>query len=90
MNLSKIEFILLKHLHLQPSELWAKPFYEIEYLMEHMKEDQEEQDKARKKEEKEFNKQQSSMSGMKKEMNDITKGFNTNMPKFPDISNFKM
>lgn len=91
MNLSKIEYQLLKHLHLQPSELWVKPFYEIEYLMEHWKEDHEEQEKQRQKEEQKVSKEEMSIKNMQKEMNNMTKNFgSTSMPKFPDISNFKI
>lgn len=87
-----MEFVLLKQLHLQPSELWKKPFYEIEFLMEHMKEDQEEENKRQKEEEKKYKDQNSQFGNMKKEMNQMNKNFNKNisMPKFPDTSKFKI
>jgi hypothetical protein len=91
MNLSKMEYQLLKHTHIQPSEIWQKPFYEIEYLLEHLKEDHEEQEKQRQAEEKKHSEKEMSIKGMQKEMNSMTKNFNMNnlnMPKFPDISKF--
>jgi hypothetical protein len=95
MNLSKIEYALLKQLHLQPSELWRKPFYEIEYLMEHMKEDYEEEKKRRKSEEDQHKKYSAQFGNMQKEMQQMNKNFdksigNFSMPKFPDANNFKI
>jgi hypothetical protein len=37
MNWFEIEFVLLKHLKLQPSELDKMEFYRVEYLMENFK-----------------------------------------------------
>lgn len=51
MSLIEIEYAMLKHLKMQPSELWAKPFYEIEYLIDLFKKDKEAEEKERKKQE---------------------------------------
>lgn len=51
MNLIEIEYVMLRQLKMQPSELWAHPFYEIEYLIDLFKKDQEEQEKQRKNQE---------------------------------------
>ncbi|MCK9575385.1 MAG: hypothetical protein M0R51_05460 [Clostridia bacterium] len=82
--------MLLKHLRLQPSEIWQKPFYEIEYLIDNMKEDNEEQEKLRKEEESKQKKESMSISSMKQDFGNMTKNFNSSMgnmsaPKFPDI-----
>lgn len=95
MNLSEIEFIFLKHLKLQPSELWRKPFYEIEYLMEHLKKDNEKESKRQKEEEEKYKKEQGQIGRMQKEMQQMNKNLNlgnmsSGMPSFPNLSNFKI
>ena len=83
---------MLKHLKMQPSELWAHPFYEIEYLIDLFKKDQEEQEKQQKMQEEDQKKQSSSMPNMssmsssmfkdaKSALGSMTSGFK--MPSMP-------
>jgi hypothetical protein len=53
-NWFEVEFILLKVLKLQPSELDRMEFYRAEILMENLKEFNEEQEGKRKKDEEQY------------------------------------
>ena len=84
MNLSKMEFLLLKHLNLQPSEIAEMEFYRLEYLIEHFKEWNEEEKKKREKEESKQKKEQGSMMDYKKELKKQQKSQgNFSKPKLP-------
>lgn len=71
MNWFEIEFILLKHLKLQPSELDRMEFYRAEYLLHFFKEFSE---REKEQSDKEYKKQDSSLNA--KNM------LKQNMPKF--------
>lgn len=86
-DLDRIEYILLKHLHLQPSELERLPFYRVEALIKNFKKDNEEEEKRRKKEEDE-QKSKYNLGDHKKYMKDaksgsLSKGGMPKMPKMP-------
>jgi hypothetical protein len=82
------EFILLKVLRLQPSELEKMEFYRAEYLMENLKKYNEEEENRRSAQEKEHNAddQLGSAKNMMKSMQSSMPNFNMpamNIPKIP-------
>ena len=90
-NWSEVEFILLKVLDLQPSELDRLEFWRAELLMDNLKKFNEEENNRRKAEE---DKQSSSVdassqanSMMKSAQQSLPK---MNMPSMPNISGFKL
>lgn len=87
MHLSKIEFILLKNLKLQPSEMDHMEFYRLEYLMDHYKEWTEEEKKRQEAEEKKQKGEMGSISSFKKDFDSYKQNFSQSTPKFP---NFKI
>jgi len=84
-----MEFLLLKHLNLQPSEIEKMEFYRLEYLIEHFKEWNEEEKKKREKEEAKQKKEQSSMLDYKKELKKQQK-MQGNLSKKPKLPKFKL
>lgn len=89
MSLIKIEYALVKQLHMQPSEIWAKPFYEIEYLLDLLQEDNEEQRRQQEKESEGSGKtpgmgdMKSMMRDSTNSMKNIASGFK--MPSMPKL-----
>jgi hypothetical protein len=79
-NWFEAEFILLKVLKLQPSELDRLEFYRAEILMDNLKTFNEEEGARRKKEE-----ETSDMSA-----NSMMSAANKSLPKMPSVPNFKM
>jgi hypothetical protein len=79
-NWFEAEFILLKVLKLQPSELDRLEFYRAEILMDNLKTFNEEEGARRKKEE-----DTSDMSA-----NSMMAAANNSLPKMPSMPNFKM
>jgi len=89
-NLSKVEFQLLKHAKLQPTayiETW--PFYRYEYLMEHLKEWNEAEEKRQKEEEKKQKGESFDMKKMAKDMN-VFKGHGQQGFSQPKLPNYKL
>jgi hypothetical protein len=91
-NWFEVEFLLLKLLRLQPSELDRMEFYRAEILMEHLKDWSEKEQKQRKKEEEN---QTSSMNGydmgsMQRNANQMMKNSTPTMPSMPNMGSFKM
>jgi predicted Rossmann fold nucleotide-binding protein DprA/Smf involved in DNA uptake len=83
MNLSKLEFVLLKHLKIQLSEIDKLEFYRFEFLVEHFKEWAEEEKKRQETEEKK--------SGDSKTMESFKKDFaNMKSSATPKMPNFKI
>ncbi len=87
----EVEFLLLKLLRLQPSELDRIEFYRAEFLMENLKDWNEKEQKQRKKEEDE---QSSSMGGydmgsMQRNANQMMKSAAPTMPSMPNMGSFK-
>lgn len=82
MNLIKIEYIFVKQLKMQPSELWSKPFYEIEYLLEIYEEDMKEQEKRNKEEEAKQKKDFGSYGDIGKQMSSFKNDFNNMQSSF--------
>ena len=81
-DLDKIEYILLKHLGLQPSELERLPFFRVESLLANFKEDNEKEN-ARKKEE---DKQQKAQM----DTNKVKQQKTMKQPKMPKMKMPKM
>jgi hypothetical protein len=79
-NWFEAEFILLKVLKLQPSELDRLEFYRAEILMENLKNFNEEEEGRRKKEEESQGESASSLMS----------AASNSMPKMPSIPNFNM
>jgi len=89
-NWFSVEFVLLKILRLQPSELDKMEFYRAEYLMENLKEWNE---KEKKKSQEEEERQREDMpkfdaSSMSRAASDMMKG--QNIPGMGNLGNFKM
>jgi len=85
-NWFEVEFLLLKVIRLQPSELDRMEFYRAETLMENLKEFNEEQEGRRKKEEKD-NPMSNPMSSASNMMRDAQRGMpNFNAPSMPNIN----
>jgi hypothetical protein len=84
------EFILLKVLRLQPSELEKMEFYRAEFLMENLKKYNEEEENRRVNQEKEHNvdDQLGSAKNMMKSMQSSMPNFNTSSMNFPKIPGF--
>jgi len=80
-DLDKIEYILLKHLSLQPSELERLPFFRVEALLQNFKEDNDKENARKKEEEKQ---QKSQMDANK------TKQKPMKQPKMPKMKMPKM
>jgi hypothetical protein len=87
-DLNKIEYILLKHLNLQPSELERLPFHRVESLIKNFKEDNEKENARRAEEEKKQKAEMGDVSNLKKQQKNITKSHG--MPKMPKMPKFKM
>jgi hypothetical protein len=86
-----VEFLLLKILRLQPSELDKMEFYRVEYLMENLKEWNEKEKNHREKEEADNGFDASSMTS---QANSMFKGAqngmpNITMPSMPSFGNMK-
>jgi len=73
---------MLKYTHCQPSELERMPFYEIEILLDCLKELAEKEEEERKKKEKKEGGQAPNLS-----MSSITRQMQNSMPQMP---NFKL
>jgi hypothetical protein len=86
MSWFEVEYILLKTLRLQPSELDHMEFYRAEILLEIHKEKTEEENKRRKKQEDQQGANMPNMSGFmgqqKAFMGNLTKGGGPKPPKF--------
>jgi hypothetical protein len=79
-----MEFMLLKHLGLQPSEIDRMEFYRIEYLIDHFKEWNEEEKKRQEAEEKKQKSETSSMSSFKKDFDSYKNAYSGSAPKYPN------
>ena len=79
-NWFEAEFILLKVLKLQPSELDGLEFYRAEILMENLKNFNEEEEGRRKKEE----------EGQDISASSMMSAASNNLPKMPSMPNFNM
>jgi len=84
-NWFEVEFILLKVLKLQPSELDRMEFYRAEILMENLKEFNEEQEGKRKKDEEQYD-----QSGMMGQANSMMRGAQQSLPSFSMPSSTSM
>lgn len=89
-NWFEVEFILLKVLRLQPSELDRMEFYRAEILMENLKQFNEDEQGRHKKEE-----EQQNSSGITNQANAMMRNAQKNMPSFnmpssPALPNFNM
>ena len=84
-----MEFILLKHLGLQPSEMDRMEFYRLEYLVDNFKEWNEEEKKRQEAEEGKQKGDFGSMSQMRKEFDGMR---NSQMGSIsaPKMPNFKI
>ena len=71
MNLSKMEFVLLKQLHLQPSELDRLEFYRMEYMIDHFKEWIAEEKKQQDAEDRKHQKEMGSMTSWRKDFDSM-------------------
>ena len=97
-NWFEVEFILLKVLKLQPSELEKMEFYRAEILMENLKEFNEEEEGRRKKDEEKYDTSNpmSSSNTMMRDAQRSMPSFNMpssgSMPSFnmPSMPNFKL
>jgi len=76
---------------MQPSEMDALPFYRIEYLIEKIKEDNENEENKRNTEKKTQLSQQTSFDKQQSQMKGQMKNLNKGMPslKMPDFGGFK-
>ena len=87
-NWFDVEFLLLKILRLQPSELDKMEFYRAEYLMEKQKEWSERENKQRQKEEAEQKENMPRFDTSANQLSKMSGGFKMpsmpsfNMPKF--------
>ena len=90
-NWFEVEFLLLKILRLQPSELDKMEFYRVEYLMENLKEWNEKEKNHREKEESDKGFDASSMTSQANSMfkNAQTGMPNITMPSMPNFGNMK-
>jgi len=84
MNLSKMEFQLLKQLKLQPSEMDQMEFYRLEYLIDHLKEHNEEEKKRQEAEEKKQKSESFDMKKMGREFGAFQKVSGASAPKMPN------
>ena len=94
-NWFEVEFLLLKLLRLQPSELDAMEFYRAEFLLENIKEFNERENTNRKKEEEEQQKNMPSMdmSSMMRQQQSMFNNTSSNfrmpsMPSMPSMPGF--
>jgi hypothetical protein len=71
---------MLKYTHCQPSELESMPFYEIEILLDCLKELAEREEEERKKREKKDNGSTPNLN-----MSSIQRQMQNSMPKMPDF-----
>lgn len=85
-NWFEVEFILLKHLRLQPSELDAMEFYRAEYLLHFFREYAEKEKEQQEKESSRYNtNDMMKNSGFNKDsLKQMTKG---NMPNMGSLGN---
>lgn len=83
-NYFKIKFYLYKHLRIQPSEIEAWPYYELEYTVENLADDLKKKQKAHDDENKANSSSQSSSMNKNPYSN---LGKSINIPKMPS---FKM
>jgi hypothetical protein len=95
-NWFELEFVLLKVLKLQPSELDRMEYYRVEYLMENLEKYNEKENQHRKKEEEAQKSEYGDMSpsGMMNMSNNMMKNAQTsmpsyNMPSMPNMGSFK-
>lgn len=95
-NWFEVEFVLLKHLKLQPSELDAMEFYRVEFLLENWKEHTEKENKSRKEQESDQT-DKYSPSAMQRQQSSMMKqymGGSNNLggssPKMPSMNMPKM
>ena len=87
-NWFELEFLLLKILRLQPSELETMQFFRAEYLIENLKKHTEEENKQRKREEDEQQKGMPQQPNASKMMSDARKNMPTPSFKMPNMSSF--
>lgn len=85
MNLSKMEFVLLKHLNLQPSEMDRMEFYRLEYLIENFREWNEEEKKRQDAEEKKYKNESGSMTSFKKDFDSMKNNSGFPAAKMPNF-----
>ena len=78
-----MEFLLLKILRLQPSELEVMEFYRAEFLIENLKKHTEEENKQRKKEEDDQSKMMPQQPNASKLMSDARKSMPTPSFRMP-------
>jgi hypothetical protein len=82
-NWFELEFLLLKIIRLQPSELEQMEFYRAEFLIENLKKHTEEENKSRKKEEEDYQKGMPQQPNASKMMSDARKSMPTPSFKMP-------
>ena len=90
-NWFEVEFVLLKHLKLQPSEIDRMEFYRVEYLLENWKEHTEKEQKHRKDEE-DRQSAEYSPSAMQRQQGSMMQKYmgQNNMPKMPSMGSMSM
>ena len=86
-NWFELEFLLLKIIRLQPSELDRMEFYRAEFLIDNLKKHSEEENKNRKKEEEKYNESTLKQPNPSKLMADAKKSLPSTFAKMP--SSFK-
>jgi hypothetical protein len=85
-NWFNVEFVLLKILRLQPSELDRMEFYRAEYLMENLKDWNEKEQNQHKKQEES---QQANMPNFgSSSLSNMAKGIMPSMPGMPSMPKF--
>jgi len=87
-NWFELEFLLLKILRLQPSELETMQFFRAEFLIENLKKHTEEENKQRKKEEDDYNKGMPQQPNASKMMSDARKNMPTPSFSMPSMKSF--
>lgn len=81
MNWCEVEYVLLKTLNLQPSELDRMEFWRAEVLLEIHKEKTEDENKRRKQEEANNGANMPNMNSMMAQQQNMFKGLGNGMPK---------
>jgi citrate synthase len=79
-NYFDLKAAMLKYTHCQPSELERMPFYEIEILLECLKELADKEEEQRKKQDKKDSAQMPNMSA-----NSMMRQAQSSMPKMPNL-----
>ncbi len=86
-NFFKTKFYLYHYLRIQPSEIEAWPYYELEYTLENLKDFLEKKKKGEDEQNEQYGKP-SMNKDMKRQQSDMGRSINT--PKIPRAPSYKM